>query len=228
MFEFIKNWRKPKRSIWIFIITDEYLEWFHATSKRERVFTSGLSFDGLNKLEGWERWSPGTIRNGFITSFDKVEASIRKVLSTDGLENCYKHTVTVIFPKTINAEHVKFIVNTYKDHGFKYVNVYNPELEISVPSRRPMPVEERVAFIESLKQAEKVDDDTLCWQDVSYELLAKQDLHYSSLGCMSCGAETVEIDYAPGEIFPCARGIGRVHVCSDCLRQQRHKKIGRI
>jgi hypothetical protein len=45
---------------------------------------------------------------------------------------------------------------------------------------------------------------------------------------MYCGSDTVEIDYATGEIFPNARGIGRVHVCSDCMRQQRHKKTGRI
>ena len=228
MFDILRRLRRPKHSCWIFVMTDEYLMGYHATDRYERVLTTGCTFDGLNKLEGWKRWKTGTLKNGFVASLEDLRSCITGFLDEYALDKCYKRTATVIFPKAINPDHMRYVVLVFKELGFKEVNVYNPEIEISLPSKRMMTSEERAEFVKRLELADLNDDAPLCWNGLSYDLLAKEDLHYSSLGCMYCGSVTVEIDYAPGEIFPNARGVGRVHVCSNCLRQQRHKKIGRI
>ena len=76
MFDILRRLRRPKRSCWIFVMTDEYLMGYHATDRYERVLTTGCTFDGLNKLEGWKRWKTGTLKNGFVASLEDLRSCI--------------------------------------------------------------------------------------------------------------------------------------------------------
>ena len=226
MFQFINKWRKSRRSFWVLLVTDGYLMGYHATGKRERCITSGCTFDGLNYLEWMDCMEPGPFRKGCITDLHGAEASILKFLHQYGLDRCAKNTATVIFPKAVNPDHLKFIADILKRQGFKEVNIYNPEIEVSLPGRRPMPEDERIAFVERLRDAELVDDHHLVWEDMSFELLAKEDLHYSDYGCIHCGCDTVEIRYDMNDILPYTYGYGTICICPKCMKQQRHKARG--
>ena len=226
MFEFINKWRKSRRSFWVLLITDGYLMGYHATGKRERCITSGCTFDGLNYLEWMDCMEPGPFRKGCITDLHGAEASILKFLHQYGLDRCAKNTATVIFPKAVNPDHLKFIEDVLKGQGFKEVNIYNPEIEIAIPGRRSMPEDERASFVERLRDADLEDCYPLVWDDVSFDLLAEENLHYTDYGCMCCGCDTVEIRYDRNEIFPNTNGRGTVYVCPKCMKQQRHKASG--
>ena len=226
MFEFINKWRKSRRSFWVLLITDGYLMGYHATGKRERCITSGCTFDGLNYLEWMDSMEPGPFRKGCITDLHGAEASIVKFLNQYGLDRCAKNTATVIFPKAVNPDHLKFIADVLKGQGFKEVNIYNPEIEIAIPGRRPMPEDERASFVERLRDADLEDCYPLVWDDMSFDLLAKENLYYTDYGCMCCGCDTVEIRYDRNEIFPNTNGHGTVHVCPKCMKLQRHKARG--
>ena len=226
MFDFIRGLFKPRRSFWVFVITDDYLLGYHATSMYERALTSGCTYDKLNKLEVLRRWNPGDFQNGFISSPDNVKSVIVGLFQENGLNNCYKHSATVIFPKTTSSVHMKFIVDVLKDQGFKEVNVYNPEVEISSPSKRTMTLEERLSFVERLKHTALIDEYPLYWDGIAYDLLANEDLNYVSLGCIHCGCDIVEINYDMNAIFPNTTGKGTIYICPKCMKQQRHKRRG--
>ena len=223
MFE---NWKKPKHSYWILVIADEYLIGRHATSKYERAFTFGNTFDHLNFLEWRDRMDPSPFRKGCIIDFENAERCIVQCLNRDGLDKCAKGTMTVIFPKAINPEHLTFIADILKKQGFKEVNIYNLEIEITLPDRRLMPEDERIAFIEKLRNADLVNDRHLVWDDISFELLAKEKLHYSEYGCMYCGCDIVEMNYDMNDILPHTYGRGTIYICSNCMKLQRHKPRG--
>lgn len=226
MFEFLKKWRKPRRSFWVLLITDGYLMGYHATCKHERSITSGCTFDGLNYLEWMDTMEPGPFRKGCITDMESAESCMVRLLNQYNLDKCTKDTVTVIFPKAINPNHLKFISDVLKGQGFKEVNIYNPEIEIALPGRRLMPIDERIAFVERLRDAELMDDHHLIWEGMSFDLLAKEQLHYSDYGCMYCGCDTVEIRYDMNEILPYTYGNGTIYICPKCMKQQRHKARG--
>jgi hypothetical protein len=121
---------------------------------------------------------------------------------------------------------MKFIVDVLKDQGFKEVNVYNPEVEISSPSKRTMTLEERLSFVERLKHTALIDEYPLYWDGIAYDLLANEDLNYVSLGCIHCGCDIVEINYDMNAIFPNTKGKGTIYICPKCMKQQRHKRRG--
>lgn len=224
MFEFIRKWRKSKRSFWVLLITDGYLMGYHATGKRERSITSGSTFDGLNYLEWMECMEPGPFRKGCITDLHGAEACIVNFLNQYQLDRCAKNTATVIFPKAVNPDHLRFIADVLKRQGFKEVNICNPEIEIALPRRRQMSEDECIAFVDQLRKSDLENCHPLVWDDISFDLLVKEELHYTDFGCMYCGSDTVEIRYDRNEIFPKACGCGTIHICSECMKQQRHKR----
>ena len=161
-----------------------------------------------------------------ISTFAGEEACIVKFLNQYQLDRCAKNTVTVIFPKAVNPDHLKFIADVLKGQGFKDMNIYNLETENAIPERRPMPEGERASFVERLRDVGLENCYPLVWDDMSFDLLVKEDLHYTDYGCMCCGCDTVEIRYDRNEIFSNTNARGTVHVRPKCLKLQRHKAQG--
>ena len=111
MFEFIRKWRKSKRSFWVLLITDGYLMGYHATGRYECCITSGCTFDGLNCLEWCDRIEAGPFRKGCITDLSGAETSIVNFMNQYQLDRCTKNTATVTFPKAVNLDHLRFIAD---------------------------------------------------------------------------------------------------------------------
>ena len=89
-----------------------------------------------------------------------------------------------------------------------------------------MSEDECIAFVDQLRKADLENCHPLVWDDISFDLLAKEELHYTDFGCMYRGSDTVEIRYDRNEIFPNTNGRGTVYVCPKCLKLQRHKSQG--